>query len=192
MELRPIEQVKAWYDSELCEAFPPNERKPLSAIQALMGQGRYQLWGLYEGKDLLGYATLWLEPSAPSCLLLDYLGVTATLRNRGLGGEILRLLAERCAGRACILAEAECPVDGAEEAENALRLRRLAFYERCGFRPAYEMATCGMRFRTLIAGPFPSDLSKTMQTHKAIYGHDRIDVVIPLPPGESPPPSLFI
>lgn len=192
LELRCVEELKGWYEAELAEAFPANERKPLSAIERLMEQGRYAVQGLYDGEALLGYATLWMEPGDRSYVLLDYLGVTAARRNGGLGGEILRRLVARYAGQSGILAEAECPVPGDDEEKNAIRRRRIGFYERCGFTPAYEMATCGMRFLTLVGGPLPADLKPVMTLHKAIYGPERVDVVVPLDPGREPPPSLFL
>ncbi len=93
MELRPIADLEQWYARELTEAFPPNERKPLAEIRALLEAGRYEALGLYDGAALLGYANLWREPAAPGYVLLDYLGVTASRRNGGLGSLILRKLA---------------------------------------------------------------------------------------------------
>ena len=188
MELRPItgKALEDWYVRELSEAFPPNERKPLPDIRDLMAAGRYEVWGLFDGDDLLGYATLWMEPADKSCILLDYLGVTAARRNGGLGRKIVRMLAEQMEGKALLLSEAECPVEGDDPAENAIRQRRLAFYERCGFVPAYDMATCGMRFTTFLPC-LPEDLTSVMALHKAIYGPARTDVKVPLGPDEVPP-----
>ena len=188
MELRRLTggELAPWYETELTEAFPPNERKPLEDIRALMDQGRYEVWGLFEGEVLLGYATLWMEPADKSCILLDYLGVTAARRNGGLGQKIVRMLAERLAGKSLLLIEAERPVEGDDPAENAIRQRRLRFYERCGFVPAYDMATCGMRFTTFLPH-MPEDLAPVMALHKAIYGPARTDVKVPLGPKEVPP-----
>ena len=188
MELRRLtdRELIPWYEQELTEAFPPNERKPFGDILALMDQGRYEVWGLFEGEALLGYATLWMEPGDKSCILLDYLGVTAARRNGGLGSQIVRMLAERLAGKSLLLIEAERPVEGDDPAENALRRRRLAFYERCGLIPAYDMATCGMRFTTFLPER-PADLAPVTALHKAIYGPVRTDVKVPLGPDELPP-----
>ena len=54
MELRPIADLEQWYARELTEAFPPNERKPLAEIRALLEAGRYEALGLYDGAALLG------------------------------------------------------------------------------------------------------------------------------------------
>lgn len=188
MELRPItgKALEDWYVRELSEAFPPNERKPLPDIRGLMAAGRYEVWGLFDGEMLLGYATLWMEPADKSCILLDYLGVTAARRNGGLGQQIVRMLAEQMEGKSLLLIEAERPVEGYDPAENDIRRRRLAFYERCGFVPAYDMATCGMRFTTFL--PYlPKDLIPVMVLHRAIYGPVRTDVKVPLGPDETPP-----
>lgn len=188
MELRPIPAsgLEAWYREELTRAFPPNECKPLDKIRALMDQGRYEVWGLFEGETLLGYATLWMDPEDKRCILLDYLGITAARRNGGLGQRVVRMLADRLGGRSLLLIEAERPVEGDDQAENALRQRRLAFYERCGFLPAYDMATCGMRFTTFLPC-LPDDLGPVMALHRAIYGPERTDVRVPLGPDELPP-----
>ena len=188
MELRPItgKALEDWYVRELSEAFPPNERKPLPDIRGLMAAGRYEVWGLFDGEMLLGYATLWMEPADKSCILLDYLGVTVARRNGGLGQQIVRMLAEQMKGKSLLLIEAERPVEGDDPAENDIRRRRLAFYERCGFVPAYDMATCGMRFTTFL--PYlPKDLTPVMALHRAIYGPVRTDVKVPLGPDETPP-----
>lgn len=186
MELRPMTraEIPGWYSRELCEAFPPNERKPLEDFFTLIGQGRYQLLGLYEKTDLWGYAGMWRSPDYPDYILLDQLGVTAARRGGGLGGQILsRLKKNFC--ETTIITEAESPVPGDSQSENLLRKRRIAFYERADFRRVYEIATCGMRFQTLILGK-TEDLSALMEAHRAIYGPARTDVRIPLSPGETP------
>ncbi len=188
MVLRPIppEDLPAWYDTELTCAFPPNECKPLPDMEALIEAGQYEILGLYDGPALLGYATLMACPACPGYVLLDYLGVTAARRNGGLGAHILSLLKQRYESTSLVITEAETPVPGDDPAENALRLRRIAFYERCGFTPVYEMATCGARFQALVLGKAPLDLSPVMTAHRAIYGPNRTDVQVPLPPGATP------
>lgn len=194
MELRLMNEmeIQRWYVTELAEAFPPNERKPLEEIMDLHEAGRYDIHGLFDGGAMLGYATLWMEPSDPAYILLDYLGVTAARRNGGLGGEILRRVVSAYQGRSKVLMEAEQPVPGGDEAENGIRRRRIAFYERSGFTPLYDMATCGMRFLALVGGEAPADLAPVMAAHRAIYGPERTDVRVPLPPGATPKPPHWM
>lgn len=176
------EEIRRWYDSEFSEAFAENERKPLADILNLIGDGRYELWGFFEGQRLLGYAGLWKRRGIP-LVLLDYLGVTAALRNGGIGAHLLSLLKGQ--GHP-IVTEAELPVAGDDEAENILRLRRIGFYRRNGFAPAYEMATCGMRWQALLAGAEELELQDVMTWHRDLYGPERTDVRVPLEPGETP------
>lgn len=194
MLLRPMtgQELPRWYASELTKAFPPNECKPLNDILSLVDQGRYEVLGLFDGPLLLGYATLMSCTDRWDYLLLDYLGVTEARRNSGLGGHILALLRERFLGKSGLLTEAECPVPGAPPEENHLRVRRMAFYERCGFRPVYEMGTCGVRFQTLLLGEPPRDMTGMMSVHRAVYGPRRTDVIVPLAPGKVPPPPFWM
>ena len=181
-------EIGVWYREELCEAFAENERKPLPDILALLQAGRYELWGLFEGEQMLGYAGLWKGPGIP-LVLLDYLGVTARLRSRGLGAEILARL--RSMGRP-LVAEAELPTAEGSAAENDLRRRRIAFYRRNGFTPAYEMATCGMRWQALLSGAEELAPEDVTAWHRALYGPERTDVQVPLPPGAEIAPPYWM
>ena len=186
-ELRAIPTTSwdTWYQTELCEAFPPNERKPLATMLELAAEGRYELLGLFDGVDLLGYATLWSTPEWPSYVMLDYLGVTAARRNGGLGARILAALAEQEAGKRTVIVEADGP-DGGPEEERPLRLRRLAFYRRNGCTPVYPTFACGNRCQAFVLGPVPGDREALKAAHRAIYGTRRPDVVIDPPPGAEP------
>jgi len=187
-------EIQYWYKAELEAAFSPQEIKPLSDIFKLQKSGCYDLLGLFE-KDgeneterMLGYATIWKSPSI-ELMLLDYLGVSAMLRNNGLGSRILNCLKEYYKGRH-IIAESELPIPGDDPEENNIRLRRIEFYRRNGFEPVYEMATCGLRWQALLLGQAPEpgseEMSAMMAEHKALYGPQRTDVKVPLGPDEVP------
>lgn len=177
------DEIRDWYSRELAEAFAENERKPLEDIFSLIQQDRYEIWGLFgTGCALIGYAALWKRPGIP-LVLLDYLGVTAALRNGGTGSEILKLLKDL---NVPIVAESETPVAGDSEEANSIRRRRIAFYERNGFAPAYEMATCGMRWKALTANTGGLAMSEVMRMHRELYGPERTDVKVPLGPDETP------
>lgn len=176
------DEIEKWYVTDFSEAFAENERKPLADIFILVEQGRYEIWGLFEKNRLLGYATLWKCEGIP-LILLDYLGVRTVLRNNGLGAKILKVLKEK---GAAIVTESEMPVKGDRVEENQIRIRRIGFYRRNGFIPAYEMATCGMRWQALLANCEGMDSMEIMQWHRALYGEERTDVRIPLGPDETP------
>ena len=136
----------------------------------------------------IGFACLWKRAGIP-LVLLDYLGVAARLRGGGLGARMLSQL--KAQGRPMVL-ESEKPLPGGDEAENALRLRRIAFYERCGFAPAYEMATCGMRWQAMLAGAEVYELKDIMRWHRQLYDEKRTDVQVPLGPDETPAPPYWM
>ncbi|MCI8869547.1 MAG: N-acetyltransferase [Lawsonibacter sp.] len=192
MELKELTraQLKSLYETEMKRAFPPQELKPLESMERMRAQGRYQPLGLWEGEALLSYALMWLDPERPF-VLLDYLGTAEGKRNRGLGGRTLELLAERYAGCRGIFGEAEAPENGPPEGE-PLRRRRLAFYQRSGFRYAgYDCALFGVHYRTLIRGREDVTAAELTEAHRRIYQahmppniYDRF-IQIPLAPGEA-------
>ncbi len=175
-------EIEAWYYGAFGEAFAENERKPLSDILALIAGGRYELWGLFGGKTMLGYAAIWKKEGV-ALRLLDYLGVVAERRNGGLGADMLARIG---AWGVPFVTESELPVEGDSEVENAIRRRRIAFYERNGLLPVYEMATCGSKWQALVLNAEQYALSDVMRWHKELYGPGRDDVKIPLGKNETP------
>ncbi len=184
MEFRLMTQqeIERWYVGAFAEAFAENERKPLADIFALISEHCYELWGLFEGGTLLGYAAIWKREGV-ALRLLDYLGVVAERRNGGLGAD---MLARIKAWGLPLVTESELPVEGDGEEGNAIRLRRIAFYERNGLLPVYEMATCGSKWQALTVNTEGIAAEDIQLAHKALYGPGREDVVVPLPPGEEP------
>ena len=90
-------------------------------------------------------------------LLLDYFAVTPELRGRGVGSAFLAAL-DAVLGGVCILGEVEMP-DRHDAGLNAMRLRRIAFYERAGF--SLTGAACrlyGVRY-AIIARRLPAGLT---------------------------------
>lgn len=175
-------ELEYWYNVEFKEAFAENERKPLQDIIKLIEENRYEVFGYFEGTHLIGYASLWMAKDDP-LVLLDYLGVTSDLRNGGIGTDILKQLKGKGIP---IVTESELPVEGDSEKENGIRARRINFYKRNGFVPAYEMATCGMRWQALLINAEEFSIESVMKWHKSLYGIERTDVEIPLGKGGIP------
>ena len=80
-----LPELKRLHETELREAFPPQELKPYAAMKTLYEKGVYHPVGAWEGERLVGYAILWESPAHPY-VLIDYLGVPAHLRKRQCGG----------------------------------------------------------------------------------------------------------
>ena len=121
--------LRGIYDAYMHEAFPPAELKPLAVMLRLMERGRYLCYGYYRNGRLAAYAFFYRHDSR--VLLLDYFAVTPELRGRGVGSAFLAALDAVLSG-VCILGEVEMP-DSHDAGLNAMRLRRIAFYERAGF-----------------------------------------------------------
>lgn len=196
MELRELtpRQLSDLYHRELKNAFPPQELKPLKAMEGLQARGCYDALGLFDGEQLLGYALMWLEPGYPFALL-DYLGTMDGIRGQGLGTRMLALLQEHYAQYRGIFGEAEAPENG-DPAEEPLRRRRLAFYHRNGFRyGGYDCALFGVHYQTLILGDEDVTPEELMAAHQGIYAgympphiYQRF-IQIPLAPGEAVKPA---
>ena len=169
MTLRELtaQELKHLHKTELREAFPPEELKPYAAMRKLMKSGAYQPVGAFEGENLVGYALLWRDPTGQH-VLIDYLGVTKTRRNGGLGGQILELLAQRFHSLDGIIVESEAPEGGETD---ALRRRRMDFYRRNGFVFLdYDCVLFGVHYAVCLRSPNGKGTeAAALEAHKALY-----------------------
>ena len=167
MELRlpSLTQLRRIYETDMKEAFPPAELKPLSAIERMWQEGKYKPWCLFDGEKIIGLAFLWLGKD-PGWALLDYLCVSFDYRNDGLGSKILELLKEAEPG-AVIFGEAEAPVHAPDP---AMAERRLGFYLRNGLRIAgYDTDIFGVHYKTLYLADEEVEDRELMEAHRAVY-----------------------
>ena len=192
MELNLLDarQLTQLYEEELVHTFPREELKPLRAMLTLLERGCYHPLALTEDGQQLGYALLWTAGEEGHALL-EYLGVMRGLRNGGLGARMLALLGERYPH---LFGEAEAPTDP-DPAVNDLRRRRLAFYERNGFRIlGYECALFGVHFNCLYRGSETDD-QMVLRHHRKVYAdyfspeHMQRFIQLPLHPGEAIHPA---
>ena len=86
--------------------------------------------GGHDGETLAAYL-LMVRPAGSRVSQLDYFAVLPEYRSAGLGAQLLADLPQHERGAQAILIEAECP-DKAED--EAMAVRRLGFYSRCGAR----------------------------------------------------------
>ena len=123
--------VAQLYKSRLQKDFDRSELKPLSAIRRAWDRDAYDCYGLFRGAELLGYAFF---VRIGRNYLFDYLAIEAGHRDEGLGSVFLRQLAACLTEADCVVGEVEDPDKAEDEAERALRERRLRFYLRAGYR----------------------------------------------------------
>lgn len=187
------EELRRAYETDLREAFPPSELKPLGAMESMRARGVYDPLGLYdETGEALGYILLWKHEDG-RYLLIDYLCVPAGRRSGGIGGRLLRAAIARYPGNTVFLGESEAPTG--DPARDEMILRRLGFYARNGaVTLGYDNALFGVHFKTICwADPLPEE-TEIMQKHQEIYlqqfGREKYDkyIQIPLLPGETPRP----
>lgn len=169
MELRNLnpEELRAVYREHIKRDFPLAERKPLRVMERLRAEGLYDVLGFYEGGSLAAYAMLWHDEHR-DYVLLDYLAVCAGGRGRGTGTAVLALLERHYREYAGILAECEAPAQSAAPEENALRVRRLDFYRRAGFRMlGYRVRLFGVEYEMLASGA--AEAGGAIRAHRRLY-----------------------
>ena len=187
------EELKKAYETDLREAFPPAELKPLWAMEAMRARGAYDPLGLYGGEgEALGYILLWKHTDG-RYVLIDYLCVPAGRRNGGTGGRLLAAAIAHYPPDTVFIGETEAPTG--DPARDEMILRRLGFYARNGAKTlGYDNALFGVRFKTICwADPMPEE-AEILRKHQEIYlqqfGREKYDrfIQIPLRPGEQPYP----
>ena len=195
MYLRALtpEELKRVYETDLTEAFPPAELKPLRAMERMRQSGVYDpLVLIGDEGEMAGYILLWKHEDG-RYVLVDYLCVPAGKRNGGTGGMLLREAIARSPKDTVFIGETEAPTGNPDR--DALILRRLGFYARNGAKTlGYDSALFGVRFKTICwADPMPEE-GEILRKHQEIYlrqfdreKYDRF-IQIPLRPGEQVKP----
>ena len=114
-----------------CNAFPDNEKHPVSRIRERVADGRSRLHVALRDDQVVFMALLW-PLRGTDFILLDYMATRADQRRRGIGSAFLQHLAEplRNSNQRLIM-----EVENAEHGTNtAQRQSRIAFYRRNGAR----------------------------------------------------------
>ena len=179
MELKILsnELLLLWYEKFLKEDFVSDEIKPIENILTLIKNDRYEVYGVFQDDEMIAYASFWKKENI-NLVLLDYLGVSKKYRNQGIGSKILVLIKEML-GNMPYVVEAEIPTGSSLE-EDKIRKRRIEFYERNGCKKVYLMATCGMKWQTLVNSKNEIDQKELAKLHKELYEEKRTDVKIPV------------
>lgn len=106
----------------IVSAFVREERRDEAAAREMLKNSLYTVYRIVENDRVLGYLTVW---RLPRFAFVEHFVIFDEYRGHGYGGKVLDIVKEAF-GR--LVLEAEPPEDGATSA------RRVAFYERNGFR----------------------------------------------------------
>jgi len=103
------------------KSFPPDEHRPHHEQKALLSVPEYLIRTLDVDGDIVGFIALW---DFDDFTFIEHFALGERYRNRGLGGKFLRDTIHKINKPVCL--EAEPPTD-------ELTVRRIGFYNRCGF-----------------------------------------------------------
>ena len=105
------------------ESFPKDEYRTRDEQLALFARDEYRVYSDVSSADgtLRGFAAVWMLGDV---CFLEHLAVDARFRNQGIGAAIIGELLELFDRRVCL--EVEPP-------DTDIAVRRIGFYERCGF-----------------------------------------------------------
>jgi ribosomal protein S18 acetylase RimI-like enzyme len=120
-------------ESIYMEAFPPSQREPFHRVVSAVNEGRRWLYCARASTHVCGFAITMPLPGT-GMHLLEYLAVAANMRNRGIGGVLVRdvLQSLRAQGTVSgIVLEVETDEED-DPVEQRLRHRRIEFYRRIG------------------------------------------------------------
>lgn len=123
------EEIIHVYKDNMSLDFPQAEIKPLEIILNMEEKKKYIAFGLFEQKDLKGYAFL-VRAKDERWMLLDYFAICKQYRSMGYGCLFLNMLFEEIGKTQikAVIIEIEKIEYGIDEEEISLRTRRKEFY----------------------------------------------------------------
>lgn len=126
----PMEQLDRLYD-KMVEDFPENERPKRAQLLAVVRSAKLQAWRMEtDDNKEAAYALT----TGDKGLLITHLAVDRKRRNMGYGSVLLKELADAFSQKDCLIVEVERPETAQTTQECRLRERRIAFYERAGYK----------------------------------------------------------
>ncbi|WP_172251297.1 GNAT family N-acetyltransferase [Saccharibacillus deserti] len=129
------------------EAFPANERAPLSILYRRARRPFVDFTAYYEQDTFIGFTYL---ARRENLVFLMYLAIDPTQRSRGYGSRVLEQIRAAYPGSRIVL-NIEAPDPAAANAEE--RLRRREFYLRSGYEASgYLVKEFGVQYEALVQG----------------------------------------
>ena len=125
------DEVPELYKNYIKKYFPRDEVKPLSNIINMLEKQVYKVVVMEDDTEVVAAAFIKILPDSFTCLL-DYYAVREDRRNNGLGEMFLKNICDNFIESRAMFIESEWPKAAKNEEQKIIRLRRLAFYTRCG------------------------------------------------------------
>lgn len=129
-EVQNSQQIIKIYNEYMVLDFPKNELKPLAHILHMVEDGTCTFYVLRQNKEVLSYFSVCQNGQG---LLVDYLAVNEKYRGQGIGTKTIDFL-KSISDNKYIIIECEDEEKAKDEKDKNTRLRRIAFYERAGFK----------------------------------------------------------
>ena len=149
------------------EAFPEDERPPLSVFLKSIDKKEIKLLTFNEGDSFIGFAYLAFYEDI--CCLY-FLAVSAPYRHQGYGGQILEILKEEYSDKVLMLCYEEVDMKYPNYEERVLRK---AFYYKHGFIDnKIKTNEYGVVYETAYIGSHPVSFSKYLEIFKLVFGTD--------------------
>ncbi len=163
MIIRKIHSRQDWKNLRKLyqQAFPRQERKPLWVIQRMAKDGVSHIWILEDADTFIGIA---ITMNKDDLILLDYFAIAPEHRGQSFGTQALTALQNTYCNYRFFL-EVERPDLPAENQQD--RIRRMAFYRRCGMQLlGIRIQLFGVEMELL-----GKDCSITFQEYQSVYTH---------------------
>ena len=148
-------------------SFPEAERRAFDQFCDLLNNDkRFRVYALLHAEEYIGFITSW---TFDTFIYIEHFAIDASARNGGFGGMAIRQLLEQAP--LPVVLEVETPDD-------EISRRRIAFYERLGFRldrhpytqPPYRPGGQGLPMLLMSHGPL--DLNHQFEDVKTVlYRH---------------------
>lgn len=164
-QIQNAQQITRIYNEYMVFDFPKDELKPLAHILSMVEDGTCTFYALKEDGRVLSYFSVCQNGNG---LLVDYLAVNPELRGQGIGSRMLDFLKSIAEDKFIII---ECEdVNKAESIkEQETRKRRIAFYERAGFKLAGLNANLfGVEY-TILTYPTNITPQKVKELYSSVY-----------------------
>lgn len=128
-------------------AFPPQERPPFFILKNRAKKGLGDMLAVMDGDEFVGFAYV---VSGEEAVYLFFLAVDNTMRGRGYGSRVLKLLEERYQTKTLFLAREQLD----EGAENySQRVQRRQFYLKNGFSDVpFKIKEAGVIYDVMSTG----------------------------------------